>query len=210
MGKILIIKGVDFSANAVAFEPIEPSVYTDVAGVGATYTGYSEGQVFYRCNAAIERTGTGLFVKTASNRERTSLAVGSKLKIGDLYYSVAGKNNIFIEPYYGVSKLDVVYTSGTGYKFVDVSTTPNTVSGSYKSCILNLQAGKKYIIYGTGTTSSTTVAIVKHSDNSYERLENTKAGLYFLEYTAAEGDVLYYTNYMINSNDVYFIAIVED
>lgn len=206
MGKILIIKGADFSANAVAHEILEPTDYINIAGYGATETSYSVGDVFYYCNGNLTLTNCGLYIKTDSGKEKATFDIDTIVKINGLYFTVATAANIYILPYYGLSSLNLTFDQRKAYKFVDENTEPTEVSGDYFSCVLNLEANKKYVICSVGSTKIN-VAIIKHSDGKFESLMPSQTGVKFIEYTAIDGDKLYFSRYT-TSGAKYFVAKV--
>lgn len=208
MGKNLIIKGADFSANAVAHETLEPTVYTLVAGIGSNdYTSYNEGDVYYRCNGALSANACGLWKRVANDKERPNLAINSVVKINNLYYKVATEGNIYISPDYGLNKLTLSFVAGVGYLYVDEDTAPTQVSGDIRSITTNLTASKKYVIYGVGGTTFN-VAIVKHSNGKYEELTPKQAGVKLIEYTALEGDTLYFSHATTSGNTQFIAEVV--
>ena len=185
MGKNLIIKGADFSANAVAHEAVEPTVYYPVNDhIGpANYSSYQDGDYFFRCqhglsnqSANLNSDNTGLWFKTNNTGIRPAeLSAGQFIKIKGAYYKIEAIDYYFgqlISPYYGVKLIDVTFTSGIGYKFVDASTAPSDpLLSAINRCQVNLKAGCKYVIFGFGSSNGTyTVAIIKKANKLYRMI----------------------------------------
>ncbi len=208
MGKVLIIKGADFSQVAVAHEIVEPTVFYPVnnnigsAGMAA----YQNGDYYFRCqhglsdqNAAAVGSNSGLYLKENGSTSHPSVVVGDFVKIKGAYYKFDASESYFgrlISPYYGVKPINVEFEANA-YKFVDASTAPTEVSTAncHKGQVA-LEAGKNYVIFGYGSTASPatyTVAIVKKSNNSYVNLGDGP-DINFIEYTAESGDVLYFSS----------------
>lgn len=207
MGKVLIIKGADFSEVAVAHEVVEPTVFYPVnnnIGIAGS-SSYQDGDYWFRCqhglseqSATLVGNNQGLYTKQGGTAGRPSnLTAGDFVKIKGAYYTIKATDSYFgrlISPYYGVKSVDVTFTSGLAYKFIDSSTAPSDVSNSaVQRCQVNLSAGGKYVIFGFGSSSNLyTVAIIKKANNTYVNLGDG-AEINFIEYTAESGDVLYFS-----------------
>lgn len=214
MGKVLIIKGADFSEVAVAHEIVEPTEYINVGDNYGTngYSSYSEGAFYFRCQNGIDHQSSaidssakcGLFEREDNTGVRPTLEGGEIVKIGNLYYTI-GSEGYKITPYYGISSVPIELQSGA-YKFVDSSTAPTVVTNTaLKSSSVNLTGGKSYVLYGSGG-SSFTLAIVKKANNTYVNLGDGLAFNY-VEYTAEAGDVLYFSiNY--NASTHCFVGVL--
>lgn len=207
MGKVLIIKGADFSNVAVAHEVIEPTVFYPVNdNIGtAGLSSYQNGDYYFRCqhglsnqNSGLTGANQGIFLKNNNEAVRPSnLTAGDFVKIKGAYYTIADVASYFgriISPYYGVKSVGLNFTDGSAYKFVDSSTAPtNLENSSVRKCQTNLIAGKKYVIFGFGSSSNLyTVAIIKKSNNTYVNLGDGPE-VNFIEYTAESGDILYFS-----------------
>lgn len=217
MGKVLIIKGADFSEVAVAHEIVAPTVYYPVNDhIGsAGKDSYQEGDYYFRCqhglsdqDSRVAGGGAGLFIKQNGESLRPSnLMAGDFVKIGGAYYTIEESANLGnqIAPYFGVKAVNLIFTNGTSYKYVDSSTIPNDYTSTLlKSCQISLVAGKTYVIFGFGSGNNYyTVAIVKKSNNSYVNLGDGQ-DINFIEYTAELGDVLYFS-----TNKIFISFIAE-
>jgi hypothetical protein len=113
-------------------------------------------------------------------------------------------------PGFGLTELNISFTQKVAYKYVDENTAPEQLTANDTlSAVVNLEAGKKYIIYGVGTTSSSNVAIIQHSNNTYYVPQPVQRGIKYIEYTAQDGDVLYFTTYKVSADSKYYVAEVD-
>lgn len=217
MGKNLIIKGADFSENAVAHEAVEPTVFIQTAGYGPTgLTGYSDGDIYYRCSSAASALADngleGFFKKENGAASRMTDIGGQYAKLGNAYYQVTSTNVKAIIPYYGVKEVPFEFTIRKGYIYVDENTAPTekTDSNAICSAIIPLTQGKHYQFYGNGSPSCN-VLIVKKADGTYVAVTPNKGGARFLvDYTpSSAGEQAYFTFSIQSLTEYYWVGIVE-
>lgn len=216
MGKNLIIKGADFSANAVAHEAVEPSVFIQTAGYGSGgVANYNDGDIYYRCSDSTLSLASspqiGFFRKENDSAVALTGIEGQYAKLGNAFYQVASTDVRTITPYYGVEEVSFEPTEQKGYIYVDENTAPaeKTDSAALQSAIIPLTQGKHYQFYGNGS-SSCNVLIVKKANDTYVAVTPNKGStIHLVDYTPSSAGEQAYFTFNPSSTNYFWIGIVK-
>lgn len=216
MGKILIIKGADFSAVAVGKEIVEPTEFITIVGFGpGGYTSYEEGDVYYRCQAGkdneqanLDIGNQGFYKRIESTSSKIEYDDGTIVKMDNLYYTV--ENSKIINPYYGLKKVAIEIEEGKGYSFIDTSSEPSIVTDSRaKSAIVSLIKGKTYKIYTYGSSTRLITNAIVNQGGEWVNLGGNNA-INYITYTPQEdNEVLYISNMTASLGVTPWVAVVD-
>lgn len=201
MGKKLIIKGADFSANAV--DTTAPTIYITIAGYG-TATNFSNDDYYITTN-----TNGGIYKKVAGSGVLQSIVAeatgadneivaGTFLKYdtanGTYYFRV--KTELpYYEPYFGLSEISM---ESSKYYNYDGSAITDGSSATYMRAMVELFAGD--VLLTTAKNGNTIKALVVDTNGTLTVPFTNTYGHYPQEYVAT-GHCIAYLNGMVGSND---------
>lgn len=201
MGKKLIIKGADFSANAV--DVTAPTKYITIAGYGSA-TKFSDGDYYITTN-----TNGGIYKKVNGSGVQQTIvaeATGADNEIvagtffrydtaNGTYYFRAKTELPYYEPYFGLSEISM--KAGKYYNY-DGSAITDGDSATYKRASIELFAGD--VILTTAKNGNAIKALVVDTDGTLTVPFTNTYGHYPQEYVAT-AHCIAYLNGMVGSND---------